>query len=88
MSSRKFPRGAPGASLVLLVLASAFKRENPCPSTGLRGGSCPGHVVDHIEPLCAGGPDHRSNMQWQTAAEAKVKDREERRICRKGQIAP
>lgn len=61
---------------------AAFKRENPCPSTGLRRGSCPGHIVDHIKPLCAGGPDHRSNMQYQTVAEAKAKDREERRTCR------
>ena len=25
----------------------AFKRGNPCPSTGLRSGACPGHQVDH-----------------------------------------
>jgi hypothetical protein len=40
-------------------------------------------VIDHIEPLCAGGPDTPTNMQWQTVAEAKVKDREERRMCEK-----
>ncbi|MGH2524886.1 MAG: HNH endonuclease signature motif containing protein [Anaerolineales bacterium] len=61
----------------------AFKRANPCPSTGQRRGSCPGHVVDHVIPLCAGGPDKVSNMQWQTVADAKAKDREERRLCRK-----
>ena len=62
----------------------AFKRANPCPSTGLRRGKCPGHVVDHIEPLCARGPDRPGNMQWQTVADAKVKDRLERRRCRSG----
>ena len=42
----------------------AFKRHNPCPSTGERGGKCPGYVVDHIQPLCAGGADnHQTNMQ-------------------------
>lgn len=60
----------------------AFKRHNPCPSTGLRRGSCPGYVVDHVQPLCASGADHPSNMQWQTVADAKAKDREERRLCR------
>ncbi|HEU4630235.1 MAG TPA: HNH endonuclease signature motif containing protein [Gemmatimonadaceae bacterium] len=41
----------------------------------------PGHVVDHIVPLACGGADSPSNMQWQTTAEAKAKDRVERRGC-------
>lgn len=61
----------------------AFQREHPCPSTGRHRGSCPGYVIDHVNPLCAGGPDRRDNMQWQTVADAKVKDRGERRLCRK-----
>ena len=59
----------------------AFQRLNPCPSTGERRGSCPGYVIDHIRPLCAGGPDDPSNMAWQTIQDAKAKDREERREC-------
>lgn len=62
---------------------AAFKRAHPCPSTGQRRGACPGYVIDHPQPLCAGGPDHRGNMQWQTTADAKTKDRWERRICRR-----
>ena len=42
----------------------AFKRANPCPSTGQRRGACPGHHVDHVIPLCAGGLDAKANMQW------------------------
>lgn len=60
----------------------AFKRHNPCPATGERRGPCPGWVIDHVTPLCAGGPDSRANMQWQGYAESLVKDREERRVCR------
>jgi len=41
----------------------------------------PGYVVDHIVPLCAGGADAPSNMQWQTVEEGKVKDRQERAMC-------
>lgn len=41
-----------------------------------------GHVVDHIVPLACGGADAPNNMQWQTIAEAKAKDRVERRGCR------
>lgn len=37
--------------------------------------------MDHVIPLCAGGADHPSNMQWQTTQDAKIKDREERRMC-------
>jgi hypothetical protein len=61
---------------------AAFMRQHPCPSTGKTRGACPGYVVDHIKPLCAGGADHPRNMQWQTVADAKVKDREERKLCR------
>jgi hypothetical protein len=62
---------------------AAFQRESPCPSTGGRRGSCPGYVIDHVEPLCAGGLDHPANMQWQTIKEAKLKDVEEVKRCKR-----
>ncbi len=37
----------------------------------------PGYVVDHIIPLECGGADDPSNMQWQTVAEGKAKDKTE-----------
>jgi hypothetical protein len=61
---------------------SEFKVMFPCPSTGLSKGSCPGYIIDHVEPLCAGGLDGLVNMQWQTVEEAKQKDKLERRLCR------
>jgi len=39
----------------------------------------PGYIVDHITPLAKGGKDVPSNMQWQTLAEARAKDKVERR---------
>lgn len=60
-----------------------FKRQQPCPSTGARRGPCPGYVIDHVIPLCAGGADDPMNMQWQTVIEAKEKDRDERQQCRR-----
>lgn len=60
---------------------AAFMREHPCPATGATRGPCPGYVVDHVKPLCAGGADHPSNMQYQTIEDAKIKDRDERRQC-------
>ena len=59
-----------------------FKREHPCPANGARHGPCGGYVIDHIVPLCAGGPDKPTNMQWQTVPEGKAKDRLERQQCR------
>lgn len=80
------------AMLVLSAVLSAaersgaqraeFMRHNPCPANGNSRGTCPGHVVDHITPLCAGGEDRPHNMQWQTIDEGKRKDKEEHRQCR------
>lgn len=60
---------------------NAFKRQQPCPSTGRSSGACPGYVIDHVRPLECGGADAPSNMQWQTIAAGKAKDRTERN-CR------
>ena len=43
-------------------------------STGYPHGR-PGYVVDHIVPLKRGGADTPANMQWQTKADAKAKDK-------------
>src|SRR5205823_3973818 len=59
-----------------------FQHLHPCPSTGKRTGTCPGYVKDHVVPLCAEGADTVANIQWQTIAEAKEKDRWERETCR------
>jgi len=58
-----------------------FKQSHPCPSTGRSKGSCPGYIIDHIQALDCGGADHPSNMQWQTKADAKAKDKWERKGC-------
>ena len=44
--------------------------------------ACPGYVKDHIVPLACGGPDAVANLQWQTVAAGKAKDKWERRGCR------
>ena len=81
--------------LLILVLSSmhaearssterkAFTRYHPCPATGKLTGKCHGWVVDHIIPLCAGGADKPSNMQWQQLAASKRKDVLERQQCKK-----
>lgn len=61
----------------------AFRKLNPCPSTGLTTGACPGWVVDHMIPLCAGGPDHPSNMAWQERQQSYRKDKLERELCKR-----
>jgi hypothetical protein len=59
----------------------AFERTHPCPATGRTSGPCRGYVVDHIQPLACGGADAPGNMQWQTKAEGKAKDKWERAGC-------
>lgn len=60
---------------------NAFKQSNPCPSTGKNSGPCPGYVVDHIAALACGGADSPGNMQWQSEADGKAKDKWERKGC-------
>jgi hypothetical protein len=58
-----------------------FKYSHPCPSTNRNKGSCPGYTIDHIKALACGGADDATNMQWQTQAEAKAKDKWELKGC-------
>ena len=60
----------------------AFRKLNPCPVTNMTTGACPGYVVDHIMPLCIGGPDHPRNLQWQDKATSFTKDKLEWEVCR------
>jgi hypothetical protein len=60
-----------------------FMHAHPCPGgpdAGHTRGQCRGYIRDHIVALCRGGADSVGNMQWQTVAEAKAKDRWE---CRR-----
>jgi hypothetical protein len=58
-----------------------FQLMHPCPSTGDTKGACPGYIKDSIKPLACGGSDAASNMQWQTKADAKAKDKWETKGC-------
>ncbi len=71
---------------------SAFRHQHPCPA-GPDAGSvtrCRGWIIDHVCPLeCYCKSKHAVdlpvNMQWQTDAQAKAKDRWEldcKRSCR------
>lgn len=62
---------------------SIFKYSHPCPATGKVKGACPNYIIDHIKPLACGGADSPENMQWQTKAEAKAKDKWELKQCYK-----
>jgi hypothetical protein len=78
-----YTRAEPGTGTAPRSTAArrAFQAQQPCPSTTGRTGACPGYVVDHIEPLACGGFDAPENMQWQSVAEARAKDRWERNDC-------
>ena len=58
-----------------------FARINPCPVNGNTRGACPSYHVDHITPLCAGGADHHSNMQWLTIEEHRDKTKSDVYYC-------
>jgi hypothetical protein len=62
------------------ILRSAQARHAFARVTGFPNGR-PGWIIDHIVALACGGADKPSNMQWQTVAEAKAKDKTERKGC-------
>lgn len=43
--------------------------------------SCPGYVRDRVVPLACGRPDAVSNIEWQTTADGKAKDKCGRKGC-------
>jgi hypothetical protein len=61
-----------------------FRLENPCPTTGETRGECKGYVIDRVIPLACGGAEEPSNMQWQTLAQAREKNRWEKIGCKPG----
>lgn len=69
------PRDGGGRIVRGSTARTQFRKANPCPATGRASGACPGYVIDHVVALKRGGPDHPDNMQWQTKAEARAKDR-------------
>ena len=75
------PSLAPAKMYRSLEVKHEFQRQHPCPSTGQTTGACPGYIKDHIRALACGGADAVANLQWQTIAEAKAKDRWERKGC-------
>jgi hypothetical protein len=56
------------------IQRSSHARHDFMKATGYPHGR-KGYVVDHIVPLKRGGCDCSANMQWQTKAEAKAKDK-------------
>jgi hypothetical protein len=73
------------------AVKAAFKREHPCPSTGLTSGACPGWSVDHVLPLANGFCDSVENLQWlpnvlKSGTGIYPKDRWERKINGRPQI--
>ena len=63
------------------IQRSAAARHAFARQTGYPNGR-PGYVIDHIVPLACGGADAPTNMQWQTVADARAKDKTERIGCR------
>jgi hypothetical protein len=62
-----------------------FKKIHPCPSTGLKTGTCPGWNIDHVIPRHCGGRDSVSNLQWlpesiKRTSDSDNKDRWERKV--------
>lgn len=63
------------------AVRAEFRRESPCPATGRRAGPCPGWEIDHRVPLCAGGRDEVTNLQWLTVAAHRAKTRDDLAVC-------
>ena len=54
----------------MIILSNSLSAETTA-------GACPGYVIDHVVPLERGGADAPNDIQWQTTAAAKAKDKVE-----------
>ncbi|NDY89713.1 HNH endonuclease signature motif containing protein [Ideonella livida] len=83
---------APSAVLAKIERSRAavatFRASSACPATGLHTGRCPGWEVDHVVPLCAGGPDTPENMQWLYVDDHRFKTKIDVRTCRLAKRQP
>ena len=78
-------RDADGSIHRSAKVLGAFRREHPCPSTGLTTGTCTGWSIDHVIPLASCGCDAVGNLQWlpnsiKSCAGTECKDRWERKV--------
>ena len=75
-ANSKAARQNSGAYSKSSAAKTQFMRES-----GYRNGR-PGYVVAYRKPLACGGADDISNLEWLTAAEAKAKDKADRKGCK------
>src|SRR5579864_4473252 len=80
--SSKYGASHPRKSSYRRYLRSRAAKKSFESQTGYPHGR-PGYVVDHVIPLACGGADDPSNLQWQTVAEGKAKDKWERKGCKR-----
>ena len=64
------------------AVAREFQLSNPCPSTGLKKGRCPGYERDHLIPLCFYGVDAVWNLSWKTVREHREKTKLDVKVCK------
>jgi pilus assembly protein FimV len=77
-------RSAPAGKLRGTPAEVEFRKTHPCPSTSEPGEACSGYVVTHVVPLCAGGANEATNMQWLRLEEAIEQERLAQERCRRG----
>jgi hypothetical protein len=58
----------------------SFSGSTPAPQPVRNTAAALAYVKDHVVPLCKNGPDTVDNLQWQTTADGKAKDKWE---CKK-----
>lgn len=74
--------GAAGTGNRSRNAVAEFRASHECPATGRKRGPCRGYQVDHVIPLCAGGPDEPRNMQWLSVESHKLKTKNDVKFCR------
>ena len=61
-------------------VVAAYRKLNPCPSTGLHTGACPGWALNHTCPLACGCVDAAWNLSWMRNDVKLIVDGYERKI--------
>lgn len=75
---------APTTQQVSATTRTLFEKLTPCPGKKIGEDICTGYIMVYVDPLCNGGKDSPTNVNWLPMLDLKNKQRHDQTICHGG----